>query len=114
MIYSDLAQLVLSQRERVNTRIDRAVTAITVGPVTDEKILYFDLVNYTLPIIDGKVLLSRTFFANITCSEWLQGVHGQKLLIVEALLHGLAILCRVEPRVGQDLRDRDPIFRIDD
>ena len=75
MIYRDLTQLVLSQRKRVDTCIDRAVTAITVGPVTDEQILHFDLVNYILPIINGKVLLSRTFFAKITSTERLQSMH---------------------------------------
>ena len=72
MIYRDLVQLSLCQREGVNACIYRAVTAITVGPVTDKQILDFDLVNYILPSINCKMLLlSRTVFS----TEWLQGMH---------------------------------------
>ena len=79
--------------------------------MADKEVLYFDLMHNIDWVLRGAIIDSKI------AAEWLQGIHRQKLLIIERLVsckHAVLLFITLvpEPWMGQDLWYRDSSFHI--
>ena len=99
MIDCDFVQLWLRKGQGFNTCMQGAISTIGIATVADEEILNSNLVYFGVPILFIQMDVVHP------ASEWLQCIDWEQLLVVEALLHGLTILCRAQPGMTKDFRD---------